>query len=372
MAHAYTPGLKVSDNELLRKRRQLPLKGEVLVANGTKVSPDDIVARTFLPGKVDIVNVANKLGIDQTDVPASMLKKEGDEVEEGEKLAAAKSFFGLFKSDTTAPCSGTIESISGITGQVIIRGAPRPVEVLAYLDGKIVEVIEDEGVVVEAQGAFIQGIFGVGGETTGEIAIGTANRSEPLEPHHIKPEHKDKILVGGSLVTAAALDKAREVGVRAVVVGGFDDQDLRELLGYDLGVAITGHEKLGITLIVTEGFGELAMAPRTFELLEKHAGKKASVNGATQIRAGVIRPEVIIPLSEAGEVAAVKKAITGLTIGSPIRVIRAPYFGMLATVASLPPEPAVLDSGSKARVVEVNLENGTTATVPRTNVELIG
>ena len=31
------------------------------------------------------------------------------------------------------------------------------------------------------------------------------------------------------------------------------------MLGYDLGVAVTGSEKLGLTLIITEGFGEIAM-----------------------------------------------------------------------------------------------------------------
>ena len=59
--------------------------------------------------------------------------------------------------------------------------------------------------------------------------------------------------------------------------------------------AITGQEEKGITLVVTEGFGDLAMAERTFELLRGCAGMRASVNGATQIRAGVLRPEIIIP-----------------------------------------------------------------------------
>ena len=55
---------------------------------------------------------------------------------------------------------------------------------------------------------------------------------------------------------------------------------------------------LGITVIVTEGFGDIAMAERTFDMLKDHAGDDASVNGATQIRAGVMRPEIIIPLAQ--------------------------------------------------------------------------
>ena len=159
----------------------------------------------------------------------------------------------------------------------------------------------------------------------------------------------------------------------AVVSGGLDDQDLKELLGRDLGVAITGTERLGITVVVTEGFGEIGMARRTFELLSTRAGRAASVNGATQIRAGVMRPEILIPVIDGDESQnETNHTESGvLELGTPIRVIRDPYFGMIGTVAALPEAPQVLGSGSKSRVLEVALESGDTVTVPRANVELI-
>ena len=371
MGGAYTPGLKVTENEALRKRRILPLKGDVLVSKGAMVNPDDVVARTFLPGRVEIMNAANKLGIDQQDVPEKMLKSEGDAVEEGEIIARSKGLFGLFKSQAKAPISGTIESISGITGQVIIRGEPEPVEVKAYVKGVVSEIIPDEGVIVDTCGTFIQGIFGVGGETFGQIVMGCTSAEQELTPDLIKPEHEGKIVVGGSLVTKDALTKAISLKVKGVVAGGFDAGDLIGFLGYDLGVAITGHEDLGITLIVTEGFGHVNMAPRTFALLKAHEGQDASINGATQIRAGVIRPEVIIPIDGSEHVEEKAKHTGELLFGTPIRIIRAPHFGTLAAVKSLPTEPHVLESGSKARVVEVTLENGEVILLPRANVEII-
>ena len=60
-----------------------------------------------------------------------------------------------------------------------------------------------------------------------------------------------------------------------------------------------------------------------------------------------------------------------LAIGTPIRVIRDPYFGAIGTVAALPEAPQVLGSGSKSRVLDVSLESGEVVTVPRANVELI-
>jgi hypothetical protein len=374
MAHTYTPGLKVVEKELITKRRILPLKGDVIVKVGDHVEPDDVVARTHLPGPVETMNVANQLGVPPEDVPGCMLKNESDPVEEGEVIGLAKSFFGLFKSESKAKIKGTIETISHVTGQVLLRGEPVPVEVRAYLRGEVVEIFEKEGVAVSTWASFVQGIFGIGGETHGEIKVVVDSPETVLREKHIDESCKDRVVVGGSLVTANALKRAIDVGAAGVVAGGFSDRDLRDFLGYDIGVAITGSEELGVTLVITEGFGEIAMAHSTFDLLKRHEGEMACINGATQIRAGVIRPEVVIP--RAGDVheKAEKKGDetdTGLKIGATIRVIRAPYFGKIGQVTELPSPLQVLESESKARVLKVSFDGGDPVLIPRANVERI-
>ena len=143
-------------------------------------------------------------------------------------------------------------------------------------------------------------------------------------------------------------------------------------MGYELGVAITGSEELGLTLIVTEGFGEMEMAGKTFELLQSRAGMKASINGATQIRAGVIRPEVIIPTGE-GSAADNKESQGQLIIGAKVRIIREPYFGQLAEVVELPAELQELETEARVRVLKVKIENvRARVTLPRANVEIAG
>jgi transcription antitermination factor NusG len=373
MGHAYTPGLKVSDKILITKKRILPLKGDVLVKVGDKVKPDTVVARTLLPGNVEPFNVANVLGIPPEDIMYHMLRKEGERVKQGEVIAKSKSFFGLFSSECKSKAEGTVESISSVTGQVLIRGNPIPVEIKAYLDGEVIEVYEREGVAVSTWGSFIQGIFGIGGETQGEICVVTEDNTEILTDKLIDKNCKDKVVVGGSLVTADAIKKAISVGAKGIVVGGFSDKDLRDFLGYDLGVAITGSEELGITLVITEGFGQINMAEKTFNLLKSREGQMACINGATQIRAGVIRPEVVIPVREDVHKKEKKEELEniGLTVGYPIRVIREPYFGRLGKVSALPPALQKLESESSARVLEVEFEDGTKAIIPRANVEML-
>lgn len=373
MAHAYTPGLRVTNKMKITKKRILPLKGEVVVKLGDKVSPDTVVARTELPGTVEPINVANILGIPPEDVFDAMVKKEGEMVAQDEVIARSKSFFGMFTSVAKAKIAGKIENISKVTGQVLLRGAPIPVEVKAYLEGEVTEIFPREGVAVTTWGSFVQGIFGIGGETHGPIKIVSKSTTDILTEKEIDASCKGAIIVGGALVTAAGLQKAISVGAVGIVVGGFNDKDLRDFLGYDLGVAITGNEKKGITLVVTEGFGEIMMAHKTYELLKSKEGQMACINGATQIRAGVIRPEVVIPFRE--DIKRVDDAHlqgnVGLAIGSPIRVIREPYFGLLGKVTDLPAPLQKLESESHARVLGVEFPDGRKAIIPRANVEMI-
>jgi hypothetical protein len=256
---------------------------------------------------------------------------------------------------------------------VLLRGHPIPVEVKAYVSGEVVEIFENEGCAISTLGSFVQGIFGVGGETHGSIKIVVPDNGTVLEDKHIDDSCQGCVVVGGSLATAGAVKKAISVGAKGIVAGGVSDQDLREFLGYDIGVAITGSENLGVTLVVTEGFGEIDMAERTFELLKSKQGTMACINGATQIRAGVIRPEVIIPLE--GDIKKIgeetESVTSGLEVGSPIRVIRQPYFGSIGKVSDLPPALQELESESKARVLEVEFTDGNKAIIPRANVELI-
>jgi len=372
MAHAYTPGLKVIPKTIVHKTRRLPLKGNVVVKKGDKVKAEDVVATTNLPGNVVPVNLANMLNIDASEIPELLIKKPGDKIKEGDLIAETPGLFGLFKTKAHAPATGTLESVSSVTGQAIIREAPIPVSVMAYINGTIDDTIENEGVEIITAASFIQGIFGIGGERRGEIKILTKDTITPITEDMITEDCKDKVLVGGSFLSYKALKKAERLGAIGVVVGGFNYSDIKKIVGYDIGVAITGQEDISTTLIITEGFGEVHMAEQTFKLLCSHEGKMASVNGATQIRAGVIRPEIIIPLE--GDIKIKKEAaeLFGMDKGTEVRVIRAPYFGMLGEVTELPHELQRLESGSLARVAKVKLyETKKEVLLPRANLEMI-
>ncbi len=370
-AHAYTPGLKVKRYSTVDKTRRLPLLGEVFVKVGDVVDHELIVARTEISGDPEILKVAMLLGVEPEDLPRYMSKKVGDQIEKGELVAHYNAFFGLIKKQVESPKAGTIESISDITGQIIIRGRPIPVDVDAYIPGKVGEILPREGAVIETNAAFIQGIFGIGGEDHGRIRIAVESPDVILTVDAINPEDKGAILVGGSLVTLDAIEKCVEVGVSCIVVGGIRHNDLTAFTNEEVGVAITGQEDLGITLIVTEGFGKMRMSQATFDLLRNYEGFNASVNGETQIRAGVLRPEIIIPHDEVAEESEGEELSSGMIPGTSVRIIRQPYFGAIGEVVRLPVELRQVESESHVRVLDVKLNDDTIVTVPRANVEII-
>ena len=317
-------------------------------------------------------NLANKLG-----VPAEMLGqylkvKAGDELKKGQVMAETNGFFGFFKTSIKSPLDGEIENISKLTGQMLLREPKIPIQVKAFIDGIVVEVVKEEGVIIENKSAYIQGIFGLSGERSGEIKMLASTPDEIIDPSKIDDSCKDKVIVCGALVSYDVIKKAQKVGVSGIISGGIDDKDLKKLLGYNIGVAITGHEEIGLTIVITEGFGVIKMAKSCFELLKSFEGHKASIHGITQIRAGVMRPEIIIPIEFKEEELHVEEAkMATLEIGTTIRVIRQPNFGLLGKVTDLPEKLTKVESETMVRILEAELENGEKVTIPRANVEVI-
>ena len=195
--YAYTPGLKVTKSIKITKERILPLSGTVLVKEGDRVTFDTIVAQAFTPGEPAILNAAPKLNVQKPRLSEYMLKQVGDKIVEGEIIAQNIYLFGLMKKFVYAPFDGTLETISKYSGRVIVRGAPIPINVKAYVPGTIIKVISDQGVLIETTASFIQGIFGIGGESFGEIHMITETENEPITGDMITSEHAGKILVGG-------------------------------------------------------------------------------------------------------------------------------------------------------------------------------
>jgi hypothetical protein len=376
----------------LRRRRHLPAPGEVLVAVDDPVEPGTVVARTRPAGALVPVNVAHELDIGPAEVPGALAVAPGDTVARGAVLARTRELWGLLRSSCRAPVGGVVRDVSPRTGQVLIEAATASVEVRALLAGRVVAVAAGRGVDVAGRAALVQGVLGVGGEACGPLAAAVRRPESVVTAEMIGPELAGRVVLGGALVTGSALQRAAAVGVAALVTGGIEDRDLTDLLGAELAVAVTGSEELRPVLVITGGFGRFPFDPLAFDLLLAREGALACACGRTRVRAGAVRPEVIVPLetggapgsgpgSGAGAPGAAGPAAAGvdarggedgrLAIGRRVRVVTAPHLGRIGTVAALPTERRTFPSEGRFLAVEVALPGGRRIVVPRANVELL-
>ena len=369
MSKSFTPGLKILKKYTILKDRILPLRGKIKTEIDKIVSSDDIVASANIPGNVKMINIANKLNIESNYLNQCMLVKVGDNVSEGQIIAQNKGLFGLFKTDVKSPVIGEITQISEITGQIVISEPPDPIEVDAYIPGKVNEIYSDEGVQIKSSGTYIQGIIGIGGEKKGKLRV-LSNTADTISESDITPDCKDCIIVVGSFLDYDIYQKAKKIGVSGIIAGGFNYNSLSKILGYSLGVAITGTET-GLTIIITEGFGNIKMSQKTYDLLLENDKKNISINGSTQIRAGVLRPEVFIHNSGFDELDDYNQDDLIIEIGSKVRIIREPYFGKIGEVVDLPHSLQKMESGTLTRVAKILFTDGSSKIIPRTNLEVI-
>ncbi|MCI5064252.1 hypothetical protein MRY87_00855 [bacterium] len=369
-SRALTPGLIATAHARISRTRELPVPGEILVEIGEQVRADQVVARAELAGELYILRLPERMGLEVSEVLEGLQVKEGDAVEPGDLLCSKSGLFGLLSTEAKAPEQGVVEFIARGTGHLGLRLPPNQITVDAYISGSVAEVDPEKSVTIESDLAFVQGIFGVGGERKGRVTFLPIEPDEEIGEELFSDQHRGAICIGGSRPTFSALRRAEEVGIAGLICGSLDDEVLATFLGYELGIALTGDEDIPFSIMITEGFGVLPLSERVYRALEGREGVSASMNGKTQVRAGAVRPELLVEEKERREHSPRVEPLQ-LEVGARIRLLRVPYFGKFAEITALPIAEEYIPTGAKTRVLRARLEDGQEVTVPRANVELV-
>jgi hypothetical protein len=354
----YPPVTQATPLTVIKRERLLPVRGEVLASMGSRVEPIDVVARASVGGELHVVDVGRILSVKREDVDKYLLKERGNTVEEEEAIAAKGGGLIPLRRVCRSPVAGKIVAIG--SGRVVLESRGKTFELHAHLRGTVASVMPSLGVVIETRGALVQGVWGAGGETQGVLKMLAEDPKEELVAEAMDVGCHGSILVSGSLVNEEALEQAEQMQVRGIVVGS---------IGVDL---MERASDFPFPVIATEGIGQVPMSSVIFELLRSNAGREASISGVTQLRWGIVRPEIIIPSQERGATPSPRQLGGALEVGAQVRVIRQPYLGSVGRVVSLPPQPRTVDSGAKLRGAEVELEEKGRVFVPYANLELIG
>ncbi len=255
--------------------------------------------------------------------------------------------------------------------------APLKSEVLlAGLCGKVVAVTPRGGVVIQGLVSVVSGAVGIGRQVAGPLTFwqtSDGTRERPIIP-------PGAILVMPGPLTLTMLRQMLNLGISGLVASSICFQDLEHFLHTNLldvlncpNVDLLLTRLPPLTILLTEGLGNIPMPGRTIDLLREHQGEIALLAGTSSIRAGTY-PELVVSLSEEEVKNGWQPLAIDLTLraGALVRVCSGNHDGSIGEIDYLFASQQSFPSGVRARAARVCLEDGTLLIVPLSVLERIG
>ena len=230
---------------------------EKILPNGTVVVREDLE----YTGRHVTVKMAEDLQISPGHLGPYLQCEVGQEVDQGQWLAARTTR----RRYSVSPIRGKIKDLSLEYGVAVIEPLLEELQVDAWVPGEVTEVTE-KGCVVNCTGTDLTGAWGIGGEAFGKLAWDHVVESG---------------IIAMDTVSAGELAQLIEAGVRGLIVGS-------------LHLDLLHDSPPEFPVIVMESFGAQPLRSEIRGVFEAHDGSHVSVSAHTQLRAGVIRPRVVL------------------------------------------------------------------------------
>ncbi len=318
-----------------------------------KVEAESVIAHCEVSAGQRLVKVANVLGVSRHTVKKYLLRNVGDRIYQGEIIARKKGVLGVGKNELKSPVDGVITDVDK-NGDLLVKFLPMPVRLVAGASGLISSIREDS-ITVRTFGTEITGAVGLGKSREGIIKV-IGKPTEFILPQKIDATCQGRVLVGGAHIDRAAIEKALTIGVKGVVVGGIDYRDF-----ISLGVT----SDVGITIIVTEGFGTVSMGNDIYEAFNKLNDKFAFVNGSERT---ILVPE---DRKVVDNKPIVQETWRELKAGDLVRYFRPDSSELVGVVEDISEDDVELSSGLSTRIAQIKFISGNKINAAAANLEII-
>jgi len=389
--------LRVAQNVMIRKTRRFSFGGEILVRVGDRVTADTLLGLESSEEKLHLM----KLDVSDQRLISVVVRQQGDTVKKGETIALNTYAMGFGLTEYCSPVDGIISAIDTMTGLVQIREHPAPLK--ALLPGRVVSVSSRESVVIETQGAYIEGAYGDGRACGGRIAIVAKSPGTHINPAEITPGLEGKIAVIGAECRHEHLMAGLRSRVAGIIAGGGDMDALQSFFEFAANLTREEYDARfggsrdvrtvweqddytpGLGVMLTEGFGQLPVRTGVFELLSSLEGLYAFLDIPGKYSEYGEPPQLIIPRADVEAAPSTgpgapleQKALrleqyagSPIEVGSRVAFVGGARLGQSGVVHSTSAPNLTLVTGQSVPAVEVLLDDGSTATVPRSNIEAI-
>lgn len=337
---------------LMRVRRRIHLGGTstILATEGTRVEANDVVAEVEEPGTLHVIEAARLLGVSPQRVAHLLTLEVGEVVEEGAPLATIGR---LRRRTVNAPVGGVVQSVSE-DGSILLRAHPDRQPIAAGLGGIVTEVTLGESLVIEGQGALLEGVWGSGPLNRGLLRLMVNSPDGVLPPAMLNAGLRGTTLIAGHVGSESVLRELAQVGINGLVVGS---------------LAPTLYEparQAPYPILLLEGWGNHPICPPIWSLLRQVEGRNGVIRPHPQRRDEQRRPELFV---SHGAVPMDLPPPGPLAEGDRVRLLSAPYFGRVGTVRRVTTRHERLPSGLLIPICTVELEGGERVPIPYVNLE---
>lgn len=343
---------------IIRREVNLPDEavGVVRTSEGKRVDVRDIIANGVIPAGCVIVEAARFFGLKKPEALEDlMLVQKGDVVDDKKPLAGKNPNRGkrLF-----SPIRGVVSDV--IDGRIILQEIPQLLDLEAGVRGRVTQVNQGRGVVIEAVGGHIQGIWGNNRRIIATLRIEPEGGLNQQLGDVLEMRYMGAVVVTRSPLTRRTFRVMEEQNFAGIIAPSMD-ASLRSLA-----------LKMEAVVLLTEGFGNIRMSAVTFNMLNEHEGQQATVDAQNPNRWETRRPEVIISVAtKEGQRPSRPNVMLTLRTGMTVRVTREPFMGQTGNILDLPKMPTLLDNGLRVPCAQVELVAGETIFVPLANLEVL-
>ncbi|GAB4522846.1 MAG: hypothetical protein Fur0018_05140 [Anaerolineales bacterium] len=338
---------------VIRRKRALPIPGQVLVRQGQRVEPQTVVLQANLTPEHVLLNVAAGLGVPAAKATSWMQCHPGERLTQGDMIAASPK--GLFQKVFRSPCDGKVMLVRG--GMVLVEKEKEPTSLPAIYPGAVVDVVENNDVIIESSGALIECAWGNGKATAGVLRIAMNAADTVLQARDMDVSWRGAVVVSGTCKSVDVFSTGAETGIRGLVMGSMPP------------AMIPAAQKAPFPVLLTDGFGTQGMNLAAYELLSTSAERDVCLNGQPYHFHEGLRPEVFLPLPATKNL--LPPAPREYAPEDLVRVITPPHRGMTGHILRILPDAKAYPGGALAPSAQIRLPDGTQVILPLANIQLL-
>lgn len=349
----------------------------ILAKLGAEVHPEDILAVGQASSGFRTVHLATELQTDPKKALSHLKRKLGERIYEGEVLAQRNDFFGIRKKLLLAPTDGVLDLYDDKRGELKIKLPPQKQTLVSGLFGIVDKIDEATGtILIRSMVDLGYGVLGSGKERGGILKF-FGNTEQLISSKQLSQQSHGQIVVGGGLVFLDAIEKAIGLNVMGIIAGGINASDYKAIVGGRWNIHNKKWSDVGVSVMVTEGFGSISMGQDIFELLKSHDGKFAIMDGN--------RARITLPSSDQNSMMYVRKTQlpTGsyvetepltspveIKVGMHVRIVSGPLVGTLGVVKSIDQSESLLPSGLNSILITIETKQSQLK-IPFQNIEAL-